>query len=223
MDQRKPIAILFFSRSAGEEACHKKWLGNGSDSNYHLANQLIRKTSETLETTGIPVFHLDETQQQGDSFGEKLANAYQEVFSLGYEAVVAVGNDCATIHRVDWVALKQALSSGKNVLGPDCRKGVYLIGLTKGSFQKEAFLRLPWQTLDLFDALADYCQNPYVLPQQRDLNTRFDLIIQSKADPLLKKIIRLLNHQLIRFPELHFSCISCASPGAQSLRAPPAS
>lgn len=180
MTKKKQIALLFFSRSAALEGRKKAWFSAGSGSkNKTLAAALIRHTYQTLEQSGFPVFHFHENNQQGQTFGERLANAYQEVFDLGYEAVVAVGNDTPEIDRIDWHHTANQLMAGKCVIGPTFRKGAYLIGITAEAFKKEAFEQLPWQSEQLFQALHTFCtrsnEPPVLLDTLRDLNTRGDL------------------------------------------------
>ena len=73
--------------------------------------------------------------QEGKSFGERLCHSIQQVFALGYERVLVLGNDCP---QLDVQLLSRARERFKNatiILGPDQKGGVYLLGVTRESFQ----------------------------------------------------------------------------------------
>jgi hypothetical protein len=89
-----PTALIFFSRSAEQEGIAKPWLGNGNKrTNAAIARLLIEKAKVNVATSGLDVFHFDERLQRGSDFGTRLANAFADVFALGYTSAVAVGND----------------------------------------------------------------------------------------------------------------------------------
>lgn len=198
MKKRNNIALIFFSRTKADEARQKSWFRVKSK-NQELAQLLIERASSAIKASGIPVFHFDEQKQIGNSFGERIANAYQEVFDLGYEQVISVGNDCPDLKNINWEEITQALSSGKSVLGPDIRGGAYLIGIQKTEFDKTKFENLSWQKNTLYSALKEFCSSTSKLTeltQFRDLNSLHDIQIISFArnseDHFFKLISRLL-------------------------------
>ena len=202
MDEKK-IALLYFSRQASAESRKKRWFsGNSSGKNRALASSLILQSLKVVQQSGFPVFHFHEGNQKGRTFGERLANAYQEVFDLGYDAVIATGNDTPEIAAVNWQAVREQLNAGNCVLGPSFRGGTYLIGLTVEAFQKNAFKQLPWQTNKLLVALQQFCERPahapIILETLRDLNSYHDLIKVVKTGNiaiwLCQKIRQLLQN-----------------------------
>ena len=201
MKAEKKIALLYFSRNAESEGRQKSWFPTGSaNKNTALASSLILQTSNVLSQSGFPVFHFHEGNQQGQTFGERLANAYGEVFRLGYDAVIAVGNDTPDIHKINWQYVGRELASGKCVLGTSLRGGAYLIGITSEAFHKDQFQHLPWQSGRLFVALSKYCiltenDSLCLLESLRDINSWHDLKKLTKSldsRHILKKLIRLL-------------------------------
>ncbi|MEL7118012.1 MAG: DUF2064 domain-containing protein [Bacteroidota bacterium] len=174
------IAILYFSRSAESERRYKHWFSSKNEAkNQVLAEALIQQSKLAAQKTGLPVFHFHEGNQKGANFGERLANAYQEIFNQGYDAVVAIGNDIPELHKTNWNWVFDQLSQGNNILGPTTKGGAYLIGLTKKAFNKSTFQALPWQTYDLFEALKQYCffkSCTLFLKVLRDVNTLKDLL-----------------------------------------------
>lgn len=231
MDEAKKIALLYFSRSAELEGRKKAWFSSGAHrKNRTLASSLIIKSLAAVRRSGFPVFHYHEGLQRGRTFGERLANAYQDIFEQGYTAVIAVGNDTPEIARIDWRRVGRELSAGSCVLGPTLRAGAYLIGITAEAFDRERFQQLPWQSHRLLDALADYCtleeQGPVFIATLRDLNGYRDLkkLVQSATlDAYLKRLILFLLYCERRIIYYYHTSFLSLSPllGDSPLRAPP--
>ncbi len=193
------IALLFFSRSLKSEAAAKRWLPNRSqEQDQAAASLLIEQAREAIKASGFPVFHFHEGNQQGTTFGARLANAYQFVFEQGYDAVIAVGNDSPQLGKTDWGQVRQALMSGRAVLGPSIRGGGYLIGLNKWQFDPLSFRSLPWQTDRLWKALFQYAsdsQEVVILEELLDVNDWDDLSVLLKLpdlDPFFRKRLLLI-------------------------------
>ncbi|WP_188462748.1 DUF2064 domain-containing protein [Marivirga lumbricoides] len=200
MQRTKNIAIIFFSLNAPQQGKAKKILSTGLLRNEALNSAFINRTEKILAKVGLPVFRFDENNQKGNQFGEKLANAYQEIFDLGYESIIAVGNDSPELINADWDQIQAHLIDGKSVIGPTLRGGTYLIGLSRQNFKRDKFAQLPWQTNLLFFQLQQYCKvnnSPYsVLRKVRDINTYFDLKIllgNKYLDSAMRKFILLLS------------------------------
>lgn len=131
-------------------------------------------------------------RQRGNSFGERLANAFADAFAQGYTHVIAVGGDCPRLHEVDWDDVTRRLEQGEPVLGPTPnRDGAYLIGLSRRGFDRQAFAALPWQSPALFDALethldASCAEAPALLAPRDDVNNHRELaaLVRKWASPL---------------------------------------
>lgn len=191
------IALIYFSRNVASEGRMKAWFsGKAAEQNKVLASTLIHQSSSALQQAGFPVFHYHENNQQGTTFGERIANACQEVFALGYDAVITVGNDCPEIGSTNWSVIRQQLSAGNCVVGPSLRRGAYLIGITREAFNKEQFQQLPWQTNKLLDALLRFCtvshRQTHVLNPLRDINTLVDVKALLKSSSLNRYVKRIL-------------------------------
>lgn len=165
-------AILFFSRSAHAEAVEKVY-GSGRDQ--HIAAALIERTRRTVRHTGFPVFEVDERQQRGQSFGQRLAHAVSRVYDAGYERVIIIGNDCPTLTPAHLRRAAAALAAGQQVIGTDHRGGAYLIGLQRQQFEACAFAELAWQTERLTQELLPLLGEVTVFGQLRDINRTSDL------------------------------------------------
>jgi glycosyltransferase A (GT-A) superfamily protein (DUF2064 family) len=190
-------AILLFSRTASAEAKVKSF-GAGQTGDDRIAQGLIERTEATLAKTGFPVFRSCETSQVEGTFGQRLTNAMARVYAEGFERVLVVGNDCPSILPMHLRAAAQMLDNGQNVLGPDRRGGVWLIGLQRADFFADKLVDLSWETPELYadmmalfpeaidfaslgdlNSFEDLRQNWYFL--RRQLAELFDLLLISEA------------------------------------------
>lgn len=236
MTDEKKIALIFFSRNAKAESKDKQWLNGNDELNRHLASNIIDHASASVRESGFPVFHFHEGNQEGKTFGERFANAYREVFDLGYESVVSVGNDIPDLSNTAWDEVALQLNAGKAVVGKTKRGGAYLIGFSRVQFDYEGFRALPWQKSNLFDSLLNHFTNrstkTALLSTLRDLNSFHDLIHfmkdlkgKSSLKPVLKALLtcptsinRFCSIEVPKF-QLAFSKILRAPPSQNSLLA----
>ncbi len=195
--RNKRIAILFFSRDAFAESMHKPLLGtNERKKNVELAQLMINQTRKSLDESGLDIVHFTQHNQSGNSFGEKLANAFHDVFSMGYESVIAIGNDTPEIAHIDWNFVRLQLQKNKAVVGPTQRGGAYLIGLNQNQFDKTGFETLTWQGKDLFADLLLFLENEHssveVLAPMHELNRQNDIHWFLNSSDQKWQFIRLL-------------------------------
>ncbi|PYV43736.1 MAG: hypothetical protein DMG06_09535 [Acidobacteria bacterium] len=115
--------------------------------------------------------------QEGRGFGERLCHSIQQLFALGYERVLVLGNDCP---QLDVQLLSQARERFKNgtiILGPDQKGGVYLLGVTRENFQ--VLSNIEWNANTDFAQLVKECDSQNerleILEACYDLDDRFDL------------------------------------------------
>ncbi|WP_235904627.1 TIGR04282 family arsenosugar biosynthesis glycosyltransferase [Patiriisocius marinus] len=111
-----------------------------------LFNELNKKTIAKVEKTGLPYFHISETEQIGNSFGERYTNAIKQVYAQGFENVITIGNDSPRLKTSQLLKAAKELEKKAMVLGPSRDGGYYLLGLNKSHFNAALFLKLPWQT-----------------------------------------------------------------------------
>ena len=170
-------AILLFSRSAVEEAVAKPLLSHDKKRNLSLTTTLIRQVRRLSRQSGFPVFFISEHRQQGDTFGERFAHAFQQVFDKGFSNIVCIGNDCPALEITDLYVAAEKLQTHALVIGPATDGGAYLIGLQKAVFNADSFSALRWQTAFIFDDLiqwnsgSDFC----CLDTKSDLDSGADL------------------------------------------------
>lgn len=92
----------------------------------------------------MPVLFSFSGDQCGESFGQRLANAVEKSFALGYSRLLICGTDTPDLTEAHFLEAAERLQTHSVVLGPSPDGGVYLIGLRRESFRKEAFQSLPW-------------------------------------------------------------------------------
>jgi len=174
-------AILFFSHRPEREWQNKRFVRRDYATNRQVAEAFYEHARQAAAESDLPVLEVTDAQQRGDSFGARLANAVADAFAAGYDRVIAVGNDCPTLHEVAWETVADRLGEGIPVLGPTTdRDGTYLIGITRSQFDRQAFAALPWKTPELFAALRSHLAEsagtaPSLLDPRDDVNSPGEL------------------------------------------------
>lgn len=223
-------AVLLFTRSAGAEAGHKRFLSRGTRAgNAAVAAQLIGHATATARRAGVDFVCVDSAQQAGTTFGERLANAVRHVFGQGYAHLLIIGNDCP---QLDARLLRQAVAAVQStgaVLGPATDGGVYLLGISRELFETSQWLALPWQTQRLGAALRHQLRQQGAtvaqLPALADVDNEQALtqaLRQSLAHPLRRGLRRL---RATRHPATRTCSSRISRPdslAAQPRRGPPA-
>ncbi len=149
-------ALLLFIRNEKQEAQLKPLaLGAGRRVNVQLLRTLNRHARRQAKRSGLPLIIVKGDQQVGATFGERLANAFEKAFSQGYERVLAIGNDCLHLNSRRLQEASRQLENTDMVLGPALDGGVYLLGIHRSAYRREAFIGLPWQTPHLFQELLN--------------------------------------------------------------------
>ena len=166
-------AILLFSRSAAAEAVWK--FGASGRIGKPLSTALIRRTRQTLQRSGLPVYAFHEDEQRGDTFGARLTYCMERVFAAGHEEVIVVGNDCPDLSVGHLGRAADLLARGHQVLGRDGRGGVWILGMTRAAFDADALRNLRWQTAQLATDLSNVLRGARELCSLRDVNELRDL------------------------------------------------
>lgn len=226
---RPHTALLVFSLSAKQESRRKHLLpGQSLQRQERLFQGLINHTQSIAEASGLDWVWLDEHQQRGTSFGERLANAFADLFEQGYEAVISIGNDSPGLSAAHLRAAREQLTQGAPVLGPNRDGGVYLIGLRQSEFRAEAFTALPWTTRRLArcldQELRQHQATPVWLGALLDLDTAFEVhsFLQEQPRHQLSRLIARLLSQSLALPAGQRPRLTQhQGAGVHSLRAPP--
>lgn len=183
-------AILLFGFSAKIESRRKR-ITVSRKHNAALWKGMHEKTLKVVKDSGIPYFVYDEKNQTGVTFGHRISNATNDVFELGYEKIIIVGNDCPELGINHLNETLQSFNDKDIVLGRDKRGGAFLIGITRNVFDLVGFSALKWQTAHLFIDLLQLAdpERGHIIASLRDINAFPDLLLL----PLINIIKKLRN------------------------------
>jgi uncharacterized protein len=116
--------------------------------------------------------------QRGENLGERMKNAFEDVFSGGFTKAVLIGTDIPDISNI---IIKDAFNLDKQdaVIGPSRDGGYYLIGFKKDTFLPGSFKGIAWgadsvfeKTMEIF-AMRNYAVR--ILPVWQDVDRLADL------------------------------------------------
>lgn len=82
--------------------------------------------------------------QSGNDLGSRMENAFQRLFSNGYEKIVLLGTDCGELEKGTVFEAFNLLDRHEVVIGPARDGGYYLLGMTK--MIPDLFEEIPWST-----------------------------------------------------------------------------
>lgn len=177
---KNSTAILVFARSSEEELRHKK-IRRGKS----LFDALTGHVLTEVKKTQLPYFHINETQQDGVSFGVRFSNAIQMVFDKGYNRIITIGNDSPHLTSSHIEEAILALQNEDLVIGPSSDGGFYLMGLHRNDFNKANFEKLSWQTSSIRKEVIDMVlpkeKKVFALNQLSDIDTFFDVKAMAKS------------------------------------------
>jgi rSAM/selenodomain-associated transferase 1 len=125
-------------------------------------------------------------QTKGD-LGQKMLDAFQYGFSLGYKKIIIIGSDLYSLRPKHIESAFEQLENYDVVIGPALDGGYYLLGLN--SVIPEIFKQKQWSTSSILkDTLSDLKKfNVNLLEPLNDIDTYEDL----KKEPLLLKQINI--------------------------------
>jgi rSAM/selenodomain-associated transferase 1 len=98
-------------------------------------------------------FH--KTVQQGKDLGEKMLNAFANVFIKGYKKTIIIGTDCPGINSAILNEAFEKLAVAEIVIGPAADGGYYLLGMTK--LHTELFYNIEWGTNSVLWSTIEKC------------------------------------------------------------------
>jgi hypothetical protein len=117
--------------------------------------------------------------QKGDDLGQRMANAFADIFKKGYDAAVLIGTDIPELTTDVMSQADTALLNKDAVIGPASDGGYYLIGFQKSSFSTRVFEGIDWSTnavLDQTRQAMNHLSIEYeLLTEMDDIDTPEDL------------------------------------------------
>ena len=144
-----------------------------------LSSQKIVYFSEhNDEGSPLSKIAVDSKIQQGNNLGERMHNAFEECYALGFKRMLLIGSDCPSLTNDLLFQAFEKLSNVPVVLGPAEDGGYYLVGLQAP--KAELFDQINWGTSTVLEETINICHQQNVafslLPIHRDLDTYDDLI-----------------------------------------------
>ena len=120
--------------------------------------------------------------QAGESLGDKMKAAFDEIFKLGYKNIMVIGSDCLQLNSTIINAGFSLLDEHDTVIGPAKDGGYYLLGMKKN--YGFLFDNKTWSTESVFDESMKDMQQHHLstglLPVLTDVDTEADWIESKK-------------------------------------------
>ena len=120
--------------------------------------------------------------QTGESLGDKMKAAFDEIFKLGYNKIMIIGSDCLQLNSTIINAGFGLLDEHDTVIGPAKDGGYYLLGMKKN--YGFLFDNKTWSTESVFDESMKDMQQHHLstglLPLLTDVDTEADWIESKK-------------------------------------------
>ena len=194
-------ALLVFIRDPEREAEHKVFAEHiGCKGNEKVARVLSQRIIRLCQETEIPTYVYSTFQQEGETFGVRIANAFEAIFDQGFENVIAVGNDCLAISKKTIHNAENALRQNDMVLGPAQDGGLYLIGLSRAVYQRKQFINFDWTTEKLSQDFLNFANrfnfSFELFEMARDIDDARDFAKAMKSLPHSGAIKKLLENIL---------------------------
>lgn len=227
----KDTCILYFTLTPEIEANTKQW-SHSNRINLQIAQNLYDYSKAQIKKVELPFIEINEQQQVGDSFGEKIVHAIEQVFDKGYDDVIVVGNDCINFNHKDLSQAEQLIEQGHQTIGLTKDGGVYLFSIAQATHtieQSETLKQLPWCTNELGQALQNYLHD---LGSVEQLSIKIDIdnsttlahaLGLSLATPLVALLQNLLFPKSNKNPKTFLRRISFYVLKGLFFRGPPTS
>ena len=117
--------------------------------------------------------------QHGKDLGERMSNAFREIFAEGYGQILLVGSDIPDLPGKMIHDGFASLERHGAVIGPTQDGGYYLIGFRSGCFLPDIFAGIPWSTSEVFEKTMAQLRfrnfDVSILPAWQDIDTLEDL------------------------------------------------
>lgn len=168
-NKHSQTAILLFAQTAKADTASKSLVDRS------VMDILNARALKTIKSSGLDYYHFTEREQRGNNFASRFTNSIQDVFEMGYESVICLGNDTPllTVNLIEKAAI--ALKNGHTVKGKSLDGGLYLIGLHRNDFNATTFKNLAWQTPQLATSFNHYIKelnrNLVVLQSLQDIDS----------------------------------------------------
>ncbi|MBK0383834.1 DUF2064 domain-containing protein [Pedobacter sp. SD-b] len=154
-----------------------------------LTQHFFKLSKQTTADT----FLIDTYHQNGTTFGQRIANAFEDIYAKGYQNVICIGNDCPNLTLDNLQNAISETENGKVVLGPTQDGGTYLIGIPRSHFDKYAFENVKWQTNNTYKELKSSFGSDFL---QLEMKTEVDhkkVFLLECENYVVKVLINIIN------------------------------
>lgn len=132
--------------------------------------------------------YFDKRLQTGEDLGVRMANAFQEGFTNGFEKIIIIGSD---MYDLDSKTIESAFSSLSNsdfVIGPAQDGGYYLLGMN--TFNPKLFQNKEWGTSTVLETTLKDLEEEHVtlLDRRNDVDLYEDIADNEVFQPFLKHL-----------------------------------
>jgi uncharacterized protein len=126
--------------------------------------------------------------QRGDSFGERLLAAAEDILAIGYGAVCLIDSDSPTVPAGAFYLAVEALTrpGDRVVIGPSHDGGYYLIGMKRA--HATVFDRITWSTASVYEETLERCRAAGI--EVVTLPTWYDVDDAATLDMLEDELLR---------------------------------
>jgi uncharacterized protein len=116
--------------------------------------------------------------QSGAELGERMKNAFKDLFAASYQKVIVIGTDCPGINAVVLQSALNDLSDADVVIGPASDGGYYLIGMKQ--LHTQLFDNVEWSTSSVLHTTVNRCIHTNLryklLSELNDIDEEKDLV-----------------------------------------------
>ena len=217
------IAILLFCEGVSADAARKKIASNAhAEANKQVLAQFSRRARQTAAATQLPVFSSDTLIQTSSNFGRDLRRAVEIIFEKGFEKIICIGNDCPALSKDLILHAASLLNQNQSVAGPDGRGGVYLLGVSKETFEAKAFESLAWKTPQMLSSYLQMFDNQTAtLEQLPDIHTFQELQTYQAARHFVVTLVAYIKNLIGELPSGFSAPLPSLSLATHTLRGPP--
>ncbi len=117
--------------------------------------------------------------QNGNTIGDRMANALDREFTTGALKAVLTGTDIPEIQSDHFIRAFRLLERHDMVIGPSLDGGYWLVGFAREGFTPAVFQGIEWSTNTVFSTTLDLAEKADLswacLPVLRDVDTAQDL------------------------------------------------
>ncbi len=140
--------------------------------------------------------------QEGWDLGDRMSNAFREVFSDGAERAVLIGSDIPEIDDDLLEGYFKMLRTFPMAIGPAADGGYYLIGFQKQRFDPRLLSGVEWSTELVFEQTLEKARSLellcYVGKELQDIDTIEDLESILSSGFYSSTLTELISHYLVK-------------------------